>query len=471
MSAHRHTSTLELLQGGRAAHSLALAGGVALHAINVYIATTIMPSVVASIGGLSYYAWNTTLFVVASILGSALAYAWMDKLGPRHAYLAALVIFLSGMVLCGSAVSMPMLLLGRTVQGLAGGLLMALSYAMIRIVYEPRLWPSALAFVSAMWGIATLSGPALGGFFAGLGQWRLAFWCLCPLVPVIALLVIRKVPKTLSNAGPAVGVSIPKLLLLTLAVMTISVASLSNQTLVNAGGLVLGLMLVAVVMRMDVRGPLPLLPTGAYRVRSRMGASFFTMAALIFGLTAEIFVPYFLQVIHQVHPMTAGYLTATMSGGWTLAALLFSGRQGAQADRQIRLGPTIVGGSLLALAVLMPMPALNTHWLGWTGLILSLAGVGFGVGFCWAHLASRVFSQAPAGQENLTSASVITVQLVAMAVGAAFAGVVVNAAGMVEPGGVEGAVQAARWLFLAFAVLPLLGIRTARDAARAAPKG
>lgn len=462
MSSNHHASILELLQDGRAAHSLALAGGVALHAINVYVATTIMPSVVASIGGLSYYAWNTTLFVVASILGSALSYALMSRLGPRYAYLVSLGIFLLGTALCGSAVSMPMLLFGRTVQGLAGGLLMALSYSMIRIVYEPRLWPSALAFVSAMWGIATLSGPALGGFFAGLGIWRWAFWCLCPVAPVIAYLVIRKVPTRLNNAGPAVGVSMLKLLLLTAAVMTISVASLSEQTWVNAMGLLLGLALVGWVMVLDVKGPLPLLPTGAYRLRRPMGAALFTMTAVIFGMTSEIFVPYFLQVIHQVHPMSAGYLTATMSGGWTLAALLFSSRRGVQAERQIRLGPLIVGGSLLALAVLMPWINLSSHWLGWTALILALMGVGFGIGFCWPHLVSRVFSQAPAGQENLASASVITVQLVAMAVGAAFAGVVVNAAGMVEPGGQAGAISAARWLFLLFALLPLLGVGTAR---------
>ena len=61
----------DLLSGRNGVRSLALAGGVALHAVNVYIATTILPSVVRDIGGLDYYAWNTTLFVVASILGSA----------------------------------------------------------------------------------------------------------------------------------------------------------------------------------------------------------------------------------------------------------------------------------------------------------------------------------------------------------------------------------------------------------------
>src|SRR3546814_15534332 len=83
-----HTgSWSELLKGRNGLRSLALAGGVAVHAVNVYIVTTILPSVVGDIGGLEYYAWNTTLFVVASILGSALSPQFLDRFALRHAFL------------------------------------------------------------------------------------------------------------------------------------------------------------------------------------------------------------------------------------------------------------------------------------------------------------------------------------------------------------------------------------------------
>ena len=74
-----------LLSGGNGVRSIALAGGVALHAVNVYVATTILPSVVKDIGGLDLYAWNTTLFVVASIIGSALSARLLQGAGPRGA--------------------------------------------------------------------------------------------------------------------------------------------------------------------------------------------------------------------------------------------------------------------------------------------------------------------------------------------------------------------------------------------------
>ncbi|MDN5503498.1 MAG: MFS transporter, partial [Comamonas sp.] len=103
----------ELLQGRNGLRSIALAGGVALHAINIYVVTTILPTIIQEIGGLEYYAWNTTLFVVASIVGSAVSAKFIDALGPRLAYLSALAIFSLGTACCALAPSMPVLLLGR----------------------------------------------------------------------------------------------------------------------------------------------------------------------------------------------------------------------------------------------------------------------------------------------------------------------------------------------------------------------
>ncbi len=164
-----------LLSGSNGLRSLALAGGVILHAVNVYIATTILPSVVEDIGGIDYYAWNTTLFVAASILGSALSARLLISAGPRGAYIIAALVFAIGTLICAFAPSMPVMLTGRVVQGLGGGFLFALSYAMIRLVFSEALWPRAMALVSGMWGVATLTGPAVGGIFAELGVWRAAF--------------------------------------------------------------------------------------------------------------------------------------------------------------------------------------------------------------------------------------------------------------------------------------------------------
>lgn len=137
----------DLFSGKNAAFAIALSGGVVLHAINIYIATTILPSVVLEINGLNLYAWNTTLFVTASILGSALSARLLSGYGARSAYLFASLTFMLGSALCAMAPNMPLMLVGRTVQGLGGGFLFALSYAMINLVFPQSLWPRAMALI------------------------------------------------------------------------------------------------------------------------------------------------------------------------------------------------------------------------------------------------------------------------------------------------------------------------------------
>ncbi|MEG1455732.1 MAG: MFS transporter, partial [Comamonas sp.] len=219
-------SWADLFRGRNGLLALALTGGVALHAINVHIVTTVLPSVVQDIGGLDWYAWNTTLFVVASIVGAALSVRLLAALGPRGACIAALAVFSLGSAACASAVSMPWMLAGRSVQGLGGGILAALSYALIQVVFAPALWPRAVALVSGMWGIATLCGPAVGGLFAQAGHWRWAFWMLLPVALAQAVIVAVQL-RPAADAGPAAGgrPQIPALQIVLLATSVLAVAA------------------------------------------------------------------------------------------------------------------------------------------------------------------------------------------------------------------------------------------------------
>ena len=165
-------SWLDLLRGANALRVLVLAAGVALHAINLYLTTTILPSVVDDIGGVAFYAWNTTLFIVASITGAAVAAQVIQHIGPRGAYLLGAAVFGGGSALCALAPTMPVLLVARVLQGLGGGVLLSAPYVLMRSVLPEPLWPRALALLSGMWGIATLLpnviAPLVGGWLIGI---------------------------------------------------------------------------------------------------------------------------------------------------------------------------------------------------------------------------------------------------------------------------------------------------------------
>lgn len=146
----------------------------------------------------------------------------------------------------------------------------------------------------------------------------------------------------------------------------------------------------------------------------------------------------------------------------SLGSLLSSGRSGGDAARLLRGGPVLCVFGLLALAGLIPLAGELDYGLRTLLVALALAAVGAGVGIGWPHLLTRVLELAPRGEENAASTAITTVQLYGMAVGAALAGLVANAAGLSVPGGVAGAQSAAIWLFAGFALAPLLAALLAR---------
>lgn len=455
-----------LLSGGNGMRSLALAGGVALHAINVYVATTILPSVVADIGGLDYYAWNTTLFIVASIIGSVLSAKLLGNLGPRSAYGVAAGLFGLGTLICAIAPSMPMLLLGRFVQGLGGGLLFALAYAMIRLVFPQALWPRAMAIVSGMWGVATLAGPAIGGTFAELGSWRMAFWAVLPATAVFAGLALAILPRKSPDTDERSGLAVAQLSLLVLAVFAVSLGSVDPRLAWNIAGIVTALVLVAILIIIEGRADKRLLPRGAFRPSSQLAMLFLTISVLAITVTtSEMFIPLFLQVLHAQTPLIAGYLAVIMSAGWTIGSIMSSGNQGRRAEKAVRMAPVITLIGMILLALLMPVGSRG-EWMTLTPISVAFALVGAGVGISWPHLLTRILQAAPPDEQDLASSAITTVQLFATALGSALAGMVVNLAGLTDPGGQAGTQSAAVWLFAVFALAPLIGIVTAARSLR-----
>lgn len=457
-----------LLGGRNGVLALALAGGVALHAINVYITTTILPSVVADIGGIDYYSWNTSLFIIASILAAAVSPGLLERCGPRTAYLLSAVIFAAGSLACGFAPSMPAMLAGRIVQGIGGGFLLALSYAMVRIVYDPALWPRGIALISGMWGVATLVGPAVGGMFAEYGLWRASFWALAPAAIIFGALAAVVLPARDSISSPekSGGAPMLQLLLLTASVLAISAGSVMQSAWANAAGAVIAVALLVVIAIVEKPATRRLLPSGSFSPRGSLGAVYASMMLLSIMVTSsEIFIPLFLQTLHGQTPLAAGYIAAVMSAGWTLGSIGGAGATGARMRRQLRLAPLPGLIGMVVLAVLVP-PGGSGSWLALAPLCVAMLMVGVGVGLAWPHLLTRVLQLAPPGEEAVASASLTTVQLFATAAGAALAGMVVNLAGLTNPGGASGASSAALWLFGVFAFAPLLCLLTVRRATR-----
>lgn len=319
-------------------------GGIALQALEVFIASAMLPTVVRDIGGIELFAWNTTLFIVASILASIFAAVRPASIGPRGAYMIAAGAFGLGSLICGIAPSMPVLLAGRFVQGFGAGLLIATTYAMIRIVFPQHLWSRAMALNSVVWGIATLLGPAVGGIFAQFDLWRWAFLGIVPLAALLALGAVRILPATEQDEA-AGGAPLLQIALVTGAILAISTASLLTSNTPFAMLLLLAATAAIVALALvEDRASVRLMPVGSLRPTTPLGALFATTLLLGIAVTSDIFAPFFLQRLHGLPPLWAGYVAAFVAAGWTLAALLTSGWTGARPPRPYRFPGDPHGG-------------------------------------------------------------------------------------------------------------------------------
>lgn len=445
-----------LLSGKNGIRSMALAGGTALHATNIYLSTTILPSVIKEIGGLAFYAWNTTLFIIASIIGSVFSRKLLAQYGSKLSFRIAFVIFGLGTLICAAAPSMPVMLAGRTIQGLGGGMLFALAYAMVQLIFEQRLWSRAFSLVSGMWGIATLLGPFIGGIFAALHAWRYAFICLIPILLLLLLITERYLPgKQEAGSTASVQISWLKMLLLALSTIAVSVGSLSDQAALNIMGLLVALLLLVVVILLEKRTAIPLLPRSAYSLKKPTGMLYALIALLALYSTVEIFIPYFLQTIQQTNPFKAGFIAAFMAVGWTIGSITFSGVHRRWMKSLLWISACLMIISLLALACLFPQPDAGSGVLFYA-LCLFIILSGLAIGLVWPHLLTLVLTNADKGEEGLATGAITTVQLVMTSLGAALCGMIANLFGIVNPGGMQGAMNASQWLFGLFILIPVL---------------
>lgn len=445
-------SWYDLFSNANRLKTTVLALGVVLHATNVYLATTIMPTIIKEIGGLEYYAWNTTIFIVASVIGSVISANWLARLGPRKSYQIGILIFSLGTILCTFAPTMYVLLLGRFIQGFGGGLLFALSYGMVRLIFDKNLWSRAMALISGMWGIAAFSGPFLGGLFAEDGHWRWAFGSLLVLCILVYIISTVTLPKKKTNQVIP-GIPYLKLTFLGLATLAVSIASIQESVIKNLIGVFIAILFLFFLILSEKKQGVRLLPTGAYKISSDLGSTYVVMILLTLATSIEIYVPYFAQVIYDYSPIVSGFMTVLIAIGWTLSSVVFSSYKGSIVSKIIVLGSSLMFIGLLGLTIISRADSLLPSLSSILTCIFLLI-IGAGIGMCWPHLLTKVFSLSPKGEEELTSSSVTTVQLIATSFGAALAGLITNLGGITNPGGLTGTISASFYLYGTFALTP-----------------
>src|SRR5262252_2419558 len=434
-----------------------LLGGDLLHSMNLLITATLLPSIVADIGGGYLMSWPTTAFVAASII-AATGSAFVSKaIGNRRAFCGGAMIYATGSVLCALAPSIALIIVGRFIQGLGGGLLAALGYILVRSIFAEALWPRVFGLLASVWSVTVLVGPLIGGIFAGYGYWRGAFFTVAGAAGLLAIGAFIVFPPSTTENQNEYRFPFFRVILICAYIAFLSLASVLVDPAVKSALIVTAVGAFVLLLRIDRAADAPLLPSDAFSLRTTTGTALW-MVLLLSGAYSPlaIYAPLFLQRLHGVTPLIAGYMVAGASLAWTCAALIAASLTDEWPKRLIVGGPIAMSIGLLGVSAMMaPGPVV--------GLIPAIALIGIGIGASWAFIAQRVMSGAKPGEETVAAASVATVQQAGIALGAAAAGLIANVSGLVNGLDSDSLRRAAFWVPILFVAAPLaagtVGIR------------
>ena len=438
-----------------------LVGGVLLHSMNVLMLATVLPSVVDNLGGAALMSWTSSAFLASSIVAATCTGYLAAILGARTVFCTGALIFGLGALTCALAPSMAQVVAGRFVQGFGGGLLTAMAYVLVRSAFPETLWARGFTLLSGAWSLSILVGPLVGGVFARYGDWRGAFFLVTAIACVLALVALRALPRV-ATSGRGKGAGLPglRVVLICVAIAAVSAMAVAPGALAKAGLFAVAVATLALALRVDRRAPRPLLPTDAFSLHSPTGMGLWlTLLVAIAYSPLQIFVPIFLQGLHGIDALSAGYMVAGASFGWTAMSLVVAGTPPERTGRLLVAGPAMMALGLLGVALLMPLSPAPI-------VFPAIALVGAGIGACWAFIAQRVMSGARAGEADLAASSVATVQQTGFALGAALAGLVANAAGLSAGLSRTDIAEAAFWVPMSFVLAALaaivMGVRLVR---------
>lgn len=377
-----------------------------------------LPVIVGDLGGLEYFSWVVTAYLVAMAAATPIWGKLSDLYGRKWTYLSAIVLFLLGSGLSGAAQDMPQLIGFRAVQGLGGGGLMVGALALIAELVPPRQSGRLMGLFGVTMPIAFIAGPLLGGLFAEHLSWRWAFYINVPVGLVAVLLIAATVP-----AGPRrrnARIDIPGVLLLTAALVALSLlASWAGSRYAwmsapIAALAVVSLTALAAFVAVERRAAEPIVPLRLYGNRDFTLAQILRLLAGAGMMVFATFLPQYVQLVKGASPTASGMLILPAMLGMVVA-LIGSGQLISNTGRY-RSYP-ILGGVLLAggMFVLLALgPGTGTALTS----ALTLFG-GAGVGLLMQSTTIVTINSAPPRDMGAASGSVTLWHTMGASLGAA----------------------------------------------------
>lgn len=331
-----------------------------LAAMDNTIVSTAIPQIVGDLGGFSLFSWIFSIYLLVQTITIPLYGKLADVYGRKPILIFGITIFLAGSTLCALAWNMYVLIAFRGVQAFGAGAIMATVSTLAGDLYSIRERAKIQGWLSSVWGVSAIAGPALGGAFAEYLSWHWIFLINLPLgvlsITLIYLFLNEQKPKTLHKikfTGAA-------FMLITSALLMYGLLQGGHAwpwlSLTSLGIFALSAVLIFITIRVEKDNPEPVMPRWIWKNRVLLGTNLALVGMGITMMAPSMYLPVYAQSVTGVSPIAAGFILASMSLTWPL----FSGFSGrlylAIGFRNTALVGVLIVIIGISLFLLLPFP-------------------------------------------------------------------------------------------------------------------
>ncbi|GGG19636.1 MDR family MFS transporter [Paenibacillus abyssi] len=349
-------------------------------ALNQTIISTALPTIIERLGGMEYYSWVFTVYMLTSSITTILVGKLSDIYGRKPFILVGIGVFVVGSLLCGLSENIMQLIVYRGIQGLGGGMIMSTAFTAVGDLFAPRERGRWQGLMTGVFGLASVFGPTLGGYIVDHTEWHWVFWVFLPFGIIAFVMIWMMFPKVERKRGESIDylgslfltlTMVPLLLAFSWAGTTYAWGSVQIIGLLSGA---LAALILFIISELKVKSPVVPLHLFKNSVYSISNLVSFLLGAGMFG--AIMYMPWFIQGVLGTSATLSGYVVMPM----TLSLVLGSAIGGQMMTRTGKYKTlALIGIVIMGIGMLM-LSRMDTSTTTLTAIInMIVTGLGLGL--------------------------------------------------------------------------------------------